>query len=415
MENKQEIKQRIEKLRQSIEKYRHDFHVLDKETISQEALDSLKKELIDLENKYPEFYDKNSPTQRVAGAPLDKFKKVEHKVRQWSFADAFTEKDISDFEERINRYVKKPLDRRIEYVCELKIDGLKVILEYEKGVFVRASTRGDGLIGEDVTHNIKTIESVPIKLLESITCIVEGEVWLGKKDFELLNNKQKEKGLELFANPRNIAAGSIRQLDAAIAKERNLQMFVYDIAYIDKDILPKTQYEELELLKKLGFKVNKNAQKVLGREGIIEFWQKWKNIYKNEDYLIDGVVIKVNSCEEQKELGYTGKSPRFGIAYKFPTEQVTTVIEDISLQIGRTGVITPVAILKPVSVLDTMISRATLHNEDEIKRLDIRIGDTVILEKSGDVIPHIVKVLTEFRCGKEKPYTFPDKVNGCWG
>lgn len=414
-------KARIEKLRALIHQYRYDFHVLDTETISPEALDSLKKELSQLEAKHPEFYDPHSPTQRVAGQAIDSFVKVPHKVQQWSYNDAFDQKDMEAFNERINRYLKRDLQTEIEYTCELKIDGLKIVLEYIDGKFFRAATRGDGVVGEDVTHNIRTIQSVPMILTEPMSVIVEGEVWVSKKNFLLLNERQKAAGLPLYANPRNIAAGTVRQLDPSIAASRNLDMFVYDLAWIDEATLPKgtklpdNQFDELHYLKKLGFKTNPHAKKVSSLKGVLAYWSHWKDVYKKEDYLIDGVVVKVNSHEAQEQLGYTGKAPRFGIAYKFPTEQVTTQVEDIHLQVGRTGVITPVAILKPVSVLGTTVSRATLHNEDEIRRLDIRIGDTVIIQKAGDVIPDIVKVLVELRTGEEKPYHFPKTVEGCGG
>lgn len=412
----EEAKKRIEKLRSLIEEYRYQYHVLDKEVVSQAALDSLKQELVHLEQQFPQFYDEHSPSVRVAGKALDSFSKVEHKVRQWSFNDAFTEEDIKDFHERLNRFLKRDLATPIEYTCELKIDGLKIVVEYKKGKLFQASTRGDGVIGEDVTHNVKTIQSIPLELSKPIDIIVEGEVWVSKTAFEELNRKQKELGLEPYANPRNIAAGSIRQLDPKIAASRNLDAFIYDIALLDPSIeAPKTQSDELAMLKDLGFKVNSHVKIVQNAEGVIDFWKKWKDIYKKENYLIDGVVIKVNNTSLQKELGYTGKSPRFGIAFKFPTEQVTTKVLDIHLQVGRTGVITPVAILEPVSVLGTTVSRATLHNEDEIRRLDVRIGDTVILQKAGDVIPDIVKVLVELRTGREKPYVFPTHVEGCGG
>lgn len=415
-----DIFDRILKLRALIDKERYQYHVLDIEGISPEALDSLKKELVDLEEKYPEYYDVNSPTQRVAGKALEKFAKIEHKVRQWSFGDAFTEQDINDFNERVNRFLKRDLKKDIEYVCELKIDGLKVVIEYKNGLLYKAATRGDGVVGEDVTHNIRTIHSIPLKLEYSIDIIVEGEVMITKTNFEKLNKIQEKNNLPLYANPRNIAAGSIRQLDPQIAASRNLDMFIYDISLLDlknekKLTKPNSQEEELNLLKDLGFKVNSHFKKVPNIKGVIKFWEHWQNVYKKQDYLIDGVVVKVNDHRLQEELGYTGKSPRFGIAFKFPTEQVTTVLEDIKLQVGRTGVITPVAILKPVSVLGTTVSRATLHNEDEINRLDIRIGDTVIIQKSGDVIPDIIEVLKDLRPKDSKVFKFPRKVEGCGG
>ncbi len=414
-----EVLKRIQKLRELIDHYRYQYHVLDIEEISPEALDSLKKELVELEEKYPEYFDVNSPTQRVAGQPLDKFKKVTHKIRQWSFADAFGEDDMFDFNERLNRFLKRDLNTKIEYVCELKIDGLKIVLEYKNGELIQAATRGDGIIGEDVTHNIRTIESIPLNLKYNIDIIVEGEVWISKTNFEKLNKIQEKNNEAVFANPRNIAAGSIRQLDPKVSASRGLDMFIYDISSInikDENLqTPKTQEEELKLLQKLGFKVNNHFKKVHNIDEVIKFWNHWQDIYKKEDYMIDGVVVKVNDISLQQNLGYTGKTPRFGIAFKFPTEQVTTEVLDIKLQVGRTGVITPVAILKPVSVLGSVVSRATLHNEDEIERLDIRIGDTVILQKSGDVIPDIIKVLKELRPENSKPFKFPKKVPGCGG
>ncbi len=412
--------ERISKLRDLINHHRYQYHVLDIESISPEALDSLKKELVELEAKHPEYYDSNSPTQRVAGKALEKFAKIEHKVRQWSFGDAFTEEDIKDFNGRVNRFLKTDITKDVEYICELKIDGLKVVIEYVDGVLFKAATRGDGIVGEDVTHNIRTIKSIPLRLGHAIDIIVEGEVLITKTNFEKLNAYQKENNLPLYANPRNIAAGSIRQLDPKISASRKLDMFIYDIALLDlkKDKTikePQSQEEELNLLKELGFKVNSHFKKFSNINGVIEFWKHWQDVYKKQDYLIDGVVVKVNSHKLQKELGYTGKSPRFGIAFKFPTEQVTTIVEDIKLQVGRTGVITPVAILKPVSILGTTVSRATLHNEDEIKRLDIRVGDTVIIQKSGDVIPDIIQVLQELRPEKSKPFKFPKVVDGCGG
>lgn len=403
--------QRVLKLREAIERHRYNYHVLDKEEISAEALDSLKRELAELEAAHPELRSDDSPSNRVAGEPLKGFEKVEHKVPQWSFNDAFTEEDMRNFDTR----VKRILTKTPTYVCELKIDGLKVVLEYEKGMLIRAATRGDGKVGENVTMNVRTIESVPLRLQKPVDIIVEGEVWMSKKNFETLNLEQEKKGLPLYANPRNVAAGSIRQLDPRIAASRKLDMFVYDIAKFDVKNPPKTQIEELHLLKELGFKVNKYATVCRDITEVIHFWSQWGAKSKKEDYWIDGVVVKVNEIEFQKILGYTGKAPRFGIAFKFAAEQVTTVVEDIKLQIGRTGVLTPVAHLRPVLVAGSTVSRATLHNEDEIERLDVRVGDTVILQKAGDVIPDIVKVLTEMRTGKEMPFKFPTHIPECGG
>lgn len=414
-----EVKQRAHKLRETINHHRYLYHVLDTQEISEAALDSLKKELFDLEAQYPELVTADSPTQRVAGKPLDAFAKVQHKVPQWSFNDAFTEDDIRAFVERIERFLSKEgLRQKPTYSCELKIDGLKIVLEYARGGLVCAATRGDGTVGEDVTQNVRTIESVPLMLTESVDCIVEGEVYLSKKEFERVNAEQKNLGKPLYANPRNLAAGTMRQLDATLVAARKLDMFVYDVARAPH--MPKNQIEEIAYLKKLGFKVNTQHQHCNDVHDILAFWKEWQKKAPKEHYLIDGVVVKVNERNLQEALGYTGKAPRFAIAFKFPAEQVTTIVEDIVLQVGRTGVLTPVAHLRPVSVAGSVVSRATLHNEDEIRRLDVRIGDTVILQKSGDVIPDIVQVLTDMRPSNSsgqalKKFVWPKKVSACGG
>lgn len=403
--------ERAEKLRETINHYRYLYHVLDKEEIAPEALDSLKRELSEIEREHPELITPDSPTQRVGGKPLPEFKKITHTVPQWSFNDAFTIEDIKAFGER----VKKLAGRSPSYTAELKIDGLKVVLTYEKGILQTAATRGDGRVGEDVTQNVRTIESVPLKLEKPYSVVVEGEIWMPKGVFKKLNKEREKKGEELFANPRNVAAGSIRQLDPNITRARSLDNFVYDLVLIEERALPESQEEELKLLKELGFKVNPHFERFNDIEGVIRYWQKWEKRKDKEDYLIDGVVVKVNEKELQDALGYTGKAPRFGIAFKFAAEQVTTVVEDITLQIGRTGVLTPVAILRPVLVAGSTVSRATLHNEDEIKRKDIRIGDTIVLQKAGDVIPEVVKVVEEMRTGKEKAFKFPTHFPLCGG
>jgi len=410
-------KERLDLLKKSIEKHRYNYHVLDTQDISDEALDSLKRELVNIEAEYPELITPDSPSQRVAGAPLPEFKKVEHKVPQWSFNDAFSEDDIRNFDARVKRMLKSSSGKDLAptYICELKIDGLKIVFEYKKGILKTAATRGDGRVGEDVTQNVRTIESVPLVLKEPLNLIVEGEAWMAKSDFEDLNKNQKKAGLPLYANPRNVTAGTIRQLDSKVVADRKLRTFIYDMAPFGDAPKIHTQKEELEILQSLGFKVNQYFKLCKNVEDIISFWKDWQNKAKKQDYWIDGVAIKVNEIEYQNMLGYTGKAPRFAIAFKFPAEQVTTVVEDIVLQVGRTGVLTPVAYLRPVVVAGSTVSRATLHNEDEIRRLDVRIGDTVVLQKAGDVIPDIVKVLTEFRTGKEKTYVFPTHVPECGG
>jgi len=423
-----DVIERLAKLRETIEKYRYEYHVLDKSNISPMALDSLKHELVDIESRYPELITPDSPSQRIAGKPLPEFKKVTHKVSQWSFNDAFSEEEMVEFDTRVKRFLKQASDENLNpdlsassvslihsptYICEHKIDGLKIVLEYEKGFLKTAVTRGDGKVGEDVTENVKTIESVPLKLTQSVNIIVEGEVWMAKSQLKILNEKRKRDGEEPFANPRNLAAGSIRQLDPKIVAERRLSTFIYDIA--EYDDMPYRQYLELELLKELGFKINPHYKHCKNIDEVISYWKEWKDKMPREDYLADGIVVKVDERKYQDMLGYTGKAPRWGIAFKFPAEQVTTILEDIVFQVGRTGVITPVAHLRPVSVAGSTVSRATLHNEDEINRLDVRIGDTVILQKAGDVIPDIVSVVKELRPRNSKPYVFPTRIPACGG
>lgn len=406
---------RHEKLKASIHKFRRLYHVFDREEISPEALDSLKKELADLEDKYPELITSDSPSQRVGGEPLPQFKKVKHTVAQWSFNDAFTPDDVREFDARIRRFLaKEGIRTEPTYTAELKIDGLKIVLTYEGGVLATAATRGDGSTGEDVTHNVRTIESVPLVLERPVDCVVEGEVWMPASHLTKLNESRTKLGEEPFANPRNAAAGSIRQLDPKVAASRALDSFIYDVAQSSEEI-PPTQEEELRYLQGLGFKVNPHFTHCSTIEEVIAYWQSWKERGRKEEYWTDGVVVKVNERSLQEALGYTGKAPRFAIAYKFPAEHVTTVVEDIVLQVGRTGVLTPVAHLRPVVVAGSVVSRATLHNEDEIARLDVRVGDTVVLQKAGDVIPDIVRVLPELRSGKEKKFQWPLRVPECGG
>jgi DNA ligase (NAD+) len=303
---------------------------------------------------------------------------------------------------------------KLEYCCELKIDGLKIVLTYDKGIFVKGATRGDGLIGEDVASNIRTIQSIPLRLKKDIDITVVGESWISKKTLEQINKEREKLGEEKYANTRNLAAGSIRQLDPKITASRKLDSFIYDIDEVNQD-LPSTQIEEIKLLKDLGFKTNPFSKVCNSIEEIQKFYEEWTDKKDSLDYALDGIVIKVNSLKIQKALGYTGKSPRWGVAYKFPAEQVTTIVEDIAFQIGRTGVVTPVAHLRSVLVAGSTVSRATLHNEDEIKRLDVRIGDTVVIQKAGDVIPDIVAVVKELRPKSSKPFIFPTHIPACGG
>jgi len=420
---KEEIKSRINKLSREIDKIRYQYHVLDKPDVTDEVYDSLMEELRGLEEKFPQFKNPNSPSQRIGGKPLDKFKKVKHQVRQWSFDDVFDFTELQKWEEKIKRMINKKSNfqnEKIEYVAEIKIDGLKIILNYKEGEFTKGATRGDGIIGEDVSENIKTIYSIPLKLDLPVDLVAVGECWLSKSELEKINQTRKKNKEALFANSRNAAAGSIRQLDPKIAASRKLDSFIYDTDYIKisnterKAIkIPETQLEELELLERLGFKVNQERKLCKKIEEIQKFYDSWKDRKDKEDYGIDGIVIKINSKKIQEALGYTGKSPRWGVAYKFPAEQVTTVIEDIKVQVGRTGALTPVAHLRPVKVAGSTVSRATLHNEDEIKRLNIKIGDTVVIHKAGDVIPEVVEVLKNLRTGKEKNFAMPNKCPIC--
>lgn len=418
---KNEIKNRIEKLGTEIDRMRYEYHVLDNPEITDEIYDSLMQELRELEIKYPEFKSPDSPSQRVGGEPLDKFEKVRHEFRQWSLDDAFSIEEIKAWEEKNERLLKKSLVTShwtMDYCAEIKIDGLKIVLTYKKGKLVQAATRGDGIIGENVTAQVKTIQSVPLKLNKEIDITVVGECWMKQRDLEKINEERKKKGELLFANSRNAAAGSIRQLNPKITAKRRLDSFVYDIEYLNgKDGInfPETQIEELELLKKLGFKVNQNYKYCKTIKEIEELFESWEHKRNKQEYGIDGVVVKINSKKLQDELGYTGKSPRFAIAFKFIPEKVTTVVEDIKVQIGRTGALTPVAHLKPVKVAGSVVSRATLHNEDEVRRFDIRIGDTIVIHKAGDVIPEVVEVLKNLRTGKEKIFHMPTKCPICGG
>ncbi len=411
MKATKDIRARATKLHKLLKYHAHRYYTLDTPEISDSAYDALYKELRTIEEQYPEIKQEDSVTRRVVGDALPFLKKVRHTVKQWSFNDAFTEEDIYAFNER----VQKILGAVPTYDMELKIDGLKIVLAYKNGKLVTAVTRGDGIIGEDVTHNIRTIASVPKRLLRPISLVAEGEVFLTRSGFEELNKKRKKLGELLFANPRNAAAGSVRQLDPNIAKARPLEVFMYDVSSTS-EALPLTQSSELNYLKKLGLPVNKEHIHADSLEEIFAYWKKWNgNARDKVDYQIDGIVLKVESRKDQEILGYTSKAPRFGIAYKFPPEQVETIVEDITLQVGRTGKLTPVAHLRAVAIAGTTVARASLHNEDFIKEKDIRIGDTVILQKAGDIIPEIVSVIRELRPHNSRIWNFPKTSSLCGG
>ena len=410
---KSDAQKRIEKLISEINHHRHLYHVLDKQEISDAALDSLKKGLAELEREFPSLLRKDSPTQRVGGRALDKFVKVKHRTKILSLVDAFKIQDIEDWQERSQKFLGQKIKG---YYAELKLDGLTVVLTYKNGIFWQGATRGDGKIGEDVTNNLKTIESIPLSLplIKGIKMpeIVEvrGEVVMDKKIFTKINKQQEKKGLALFANPRNVAAGSIRQLDSKIAASRNLDCIAFEII---TDIGQKTHQEVHQLLAKLGFKTNPNNQPCVDLKQVDKYLQRWVDKRKELPYWTDGAVVVVDDVAQEKSLGHIGKAERWMIAYKFPAEQVTTKVLDIEVQVGRTGALTPVAILEPVAVAGSTVSRATLHNQDEIDRLGVRIGDTVIVQKAGDIIPDIVKVLIKLRSGSEKKYNFPKKCPAC--
>ncbi len=412
--NENEIKNRINKLKDEINHHRYLYHVLDKQEISDAALDSLKHELYTLEQANPEFITPDSPTQRVGGQALAKFTKVQHQVPMISIEDVFNPEELKNWQTRVQKMMP---NAKFDYFAELKMDGLAVSLIYENGSLIQAATRGDGKIGEDVTRNIKTIEAIPLKLvgLDKLNNIPErieirGEIFMTAKVFAKINKEQTKKGLKVFANPRNAAAGSIRQLDSKITASRQLDFFGYDLI---TDLGQKTHEQSHEIMKNLGIKVNSFAKYCKNIEEIENFYNKINKQRDDLDYWIDGIVINVNNLELMKKLGTVGKTKRGMVAFKFPAEQVTTVIEDVKFNVGRTGVLTPLAYLKPVQVAGTTVSHATLHNIDEIKRLGVKIGDTVILEKAGDIIPKIIEVLTNLRTGKEQDIKIPQKCPMC--
>lgn len=409
------VRERYLKLKDAINHYRRAYHVYDREEIPEAARDSLMHELAGIEAQYPAIITPDSPTQRVAGKPLPQFSKVKHPVAQWSFNDAFTPEELREFDARVKRFLKPVFgDVQPSYLNELKIDGLKIVFTYERGLLKTAATRGNGEIGEDVTQNIRTIESVPLSLARPIDIIVEGEVWMSSKHLAEINKARAKAGEPLYANPRNVAAGSIRQLDPAVTASRKLDAYIYDVAQTS-EAFPPTQEAELEYLRELGFKVNPHAEKAATIEESIRYWDAWKEKGRVQEYWIDGIVVKVNERAYEEALGYTGKAPRFAVAFKFPAEEATTVLEEIAFQVGRTGVITPVAHLKPVVVAGSTVSRATLHNEDEITRLDVRIGDTVVIRKAGDVIPEILQVVPELRPKSAQPFVWPKNIAACGG
>ena len=399
---------RVSELYRLLNRYNYEYYVLDRPSVPDSEYDSLMKELIGIETEFPELKGADSPSQRVGGAVLDSFVKVEHRVPMLSLGNAFSSQDLRDFDRRIRSVVGEDFS----YICELKIDGLAVSLRYEDGVLVLGATRGDGSVGEEITANLKTIGSVPLRLNDAVTIEVRGEAFMPKPSFEALNRVKAEKGEEPFANPRNAAAGSLRQLDPKIAASRNLDLFLYGIAGA-ADLGVASHSEGLSLLDSLGFKTNNERRKCSDIDSVIEFVEGWVEKRPQLSYEIDGIVIKVDSLKHQEQLGTTAKSPRWAIAYKFPAEEVVTTLKDIELSVGRTGVLTPTAILEPVRVAGSTVGRASLHNEDFIREKDIRLGDQVVIKKAGDIIPEVVYVLSDRRTGDEVEFFMPKHCPEC--
>ena len=405
--NQAEAKEKIAELSNLLKQYSHEYYVLDKPSVSDAVYDSFFNELRNLETQFPELISSDSPTQRVGTEPLSAFDKVEHGIPMLSLSNAFNEHDLRSFDERVRKAVGP-----VEYICELKIDGLAVSIMYEDGKFIRGATRGDGVIGEDITSNLRTIRSLPLTIEEKSVIEVRGEAFMPHRSFLSLNEARKENSEDLFANPRNAAAGSLRQLDPQIAAQRNLDIFLFGYGeWQAQDLATHSDY--LEYMASLGLKVNPEWRKCATIEEVIDYVTHWTTERPHLQYEIDGIVIKVNDIAQQEALGFTARSPRFATAYKFPATEAVTILKDIELSVGRTGVVTPTAILDPVKVDGTTVQRATLHNEDFIKEHDLHLGDTVVLKKAGDIIPKVVRVLTEKRTGDEKLFHMPETCPTC--
>lgn len=425
---KDKAKKRLEKLRAEIDVHRYRYNVLDKPIISDAVYDSLFRELTQLEEEYPDLITSDSPSQRVGAEPAEKFEKIKHASRMLSINDVFNFEELKKWEERLVKQGAEKAIKKSGYFVELKMDGLATALKYKKGILIQGATRGDGTTGEDVTQNIKTIDSIPLRLNIRKKSLgvsdkvlrkalddeleVRGEVFLSKKDFEKLNNERQKKGLPKYANPRNIAAGSVRQLDSKITANRDLDFFVYSVS---NEIDLQYHHEEHDLAETLGFKINKNNKHCKDLAEVKKFLEKWDKDRQKLPYQTDGVVVILNDKKAFGRLGSVGKAPRAMIAYKFPAEEATSRIKDIVVQVGRTGKLTPVAIMEPTLVAGSTVSRATLHNADEIKRKDIRIGDTVVIRKAGDVIPEVIEPIKKMRYGDEKKFSIPKKCPICGG
>mgnify|MGYP002413162943 FL=1 len=416
--NKSEAKKRILQLREQIDELRHQYHVLDEPSVSDDVFDSLTRELRSLEANYPEFYDPNSPTLRVGGKPLEKFVKVPHQVPMLSLNDVFSLEELESWETRVKKLL--PTGTVLSYFAELKLDGLSISLIYEDGELVRAATRGDGKVGEDVTQNAKTIEMIPLKLRGKLIpkfLEVRGEAVMSKAVLESLNKELEKNNKPLLANTRNAAAGSMRQLDPALAAQRQLDFFAFDIAQIDLDWSEKLKFhhQEHQMLRQFGFKVDTHEAVSKNLSEVEKFIKDIETKRSKFAYGTDGVVVSVDDLSLHEQLGVVGKAPRYMAAYKYPAEKATTKLLDIRVNVGRTGVLTPFAVFEPTLVAGSTISKATLHNIDQIKRLDIKIGDTIVIQKAGDVIPEVVEVLPKLRTGKEKSFVMPKRCPVCDG
>lgn len=407
--DRKELEQKVAEYNRLLHEYGHAYYVLDQPTVPDHVYDKMLHELLAIEQEYPDLIYPDSPTQRVGGEILKGFNKVEHRYPMLSLGNAFSEADLKSFDER----VRQSIGDNFSYVCELKIDGLAISLIYDNGLFVRGATRGNGFVGEDITENLKTVHSIPLRLKEPVTIEVRGECYMPKKSFTNLNKVRAEQGEELFANPRNAAAGSLRQLDPKIAAKRNLSTFIYAIGGSGEDYGLASHSDALDYLDQLGFTTNHERKKCQTIEEVFAYIQEWTEKRPNLIYEIDGIVVKVDRYDQQQELGNTVKAPRWSIAYKFPAEEVMTKVLDIDLTVGRTGVVTPTAILEPVQVAGTTVQRATLHNENIIREKDIRIGDAVIIRKAGDIIPEVKQVLFDQRPEGLEPFTMPTHCPAC--
>jgi len=414
--NEAQAKKRIEKLREEINFHNYRYYVLDDPVISDPEYDRLMRDLEGLEKEYPRLITPNSPTQRVGAPPLDKFEEVRHAVPMLSLANAFEEAEVREFDDRLKRFLKR--SQEIEYCVELKIDGIAVELIYENGHLITGSTRGDGFVGENVTQNLKTVKAVPLTLIprkgEPLPSRLEvrGEVYLPLKAFQELNVRREQAGESLFANPRNAAAGSLRQLDSSITARRPLDIFCHGIGQLTGAAIA-SQWELLDTLQAWGLKVNPNRRRCQNIDEVLAYYREMDDLREKLPYEIDGVVIKVNSFRLQEALGTIARSPRWALAFKFKPKQATTRILEITVNVGRTGALTPTAVLEPVRVGGVTVSSATLHNQDEVDRKDVRVGDTVVVQRAGDVIPEVVRVIPEKRTGKEKKFRLPDRCPVC--